>query len=161
MPNEISDSFDSAAGLTHSPVAQRFTEPLSGECRKGKQIMKKLFLAAIAAASMNAESICGKTVTTAEGITMQIACIDYDALRKVGVPIPPGLSAVTQVYIDVENGLGAAGVLSGQERIEFARKQNDGVRRAILVFDGIDHQELPVVEIVSGSTGAIQTKRAK
>ena len=118
------------------------------------KLIPAILLAIAALRGQDAPPVCGQTFITSEQIKVQVICIPVTALRNLGVPIPPGVEAITQVWVDVPEGaLGVAAVLDGEARIDFARKQNDGVRRAMLAFDKPPVQ-LPTIEIVNGITGA-------
>lgn len=111
--------------------------------------MKKLILAAALAAGISqAETICGKTYTTAAGLLVRVSCINVEQFRAWGVVVPPGLQSQTQLLIDVPDGRGVDVSLSGQLRMERAIMQQDGVRRALVSFDRIDHESLPEIEVL-------------
>jgi hypothetical protein len=118
------------------------------------KLIPAIILAIAALRGQDAPTVCGKAFVTPEQVKVQVICIPVVALRNLGVPIPPGVEAITQVWVDVPEGaLGVAAVLDGEARIDFARKQSDGVRRAMVVFDK-NPIELPTIEIVNGTTGA-------
>ena len=118
------------------------------------KLIPAILLAIAALRGQDAPPVCGRAFVTAEQVKVQVICIPVVTLRNLGVPIPPGVEAITQVWVDVPEGaLGVAAVLDGEARIDFARKQNDGVRRAMLAFDKPPVQ-LPTIEIVNGTTGA-------
>jgi hypothetical protein len=110
--------------------------------------MRKLILAAVVAAGCHAESICGKTYTTDAGLLVRVACIDVERFKALGVTTPPGLQSQTQVLIDVPDGVAVDVSLGGQQRLERVRLQQDGVRRALVSFEGIDHETLPEIVVL-------------
>jgi hypothetical protein len=110
--------------------------------------MKKLILAAVVAAGLQAESICGKTYTTDAGLLVRVACIDVERFKALGIVTPPGLQSQTQLLIDVPDGVAVDVTLGDQKRLDRVYSQQDGVRRALVSFDGIDQETLPEITVL-------------
>lgn len=111
--------------------------------------MKKLILAAALSAGISqAETICGKTYTTDAGLLVRVACIDVERFKALGVVVPPGLQSQTQLLIDVPDGVAVDVTLGDQKRLDRVYMQQDGVRRALVSFDRIDHESLPEIEVL-------------
>lgn len=109
--------------------------------------MKKLILAAAVAAGLQAETICGKVLAGDHGVTIRVACVDVEKLAAVGVTLP-GVKSQTQLLIDVPDGVAVDVTLGDQKRLERVYTQQDGMRRALVSFDGIDHESLPEVTVL-------------
>lgn len=110
--------------------------------------MKKLILAALVAAGISrAETICGKVLAGDHGVTIRVACVDVEKLAAVGVTLP-GVKSQTQLLIDVPDGVAVDVTLGDQKRLDRVYLQQDGVRRALVIFDGIDHESLPEVVVL-------------
>jgi len=110
--------------------------------------MKKLILAAVVAAGLQAESICGKTYTTDAGLLVRVACIDVERLAAATGVTLPGVKSHTQLLIDVPIGLAVIVTLGDQKRLEYVLTMPDGVNRSLVMFDGIDHETLPEVTVL-------------
>lgn len=112
--------------------------------------MKTFILLLAAGAILAGESICGKKfyAPTPEIHEAQVVCVDFPALARIGLPIPPAVPAQTQVVITLKLGRGVEATLNGQERIAKAYRAPDGSLSAVVSFDGMEHTELPKLTVL-------------
>ena len=111
--------------------------------------MKKLLMIAALSAALNADTICGKKATTADGHKLSIGCVDF-GLMKDWLVIPPG-TALQQTQVFVESPREGAAVrvkLGAQSQIGELRRQRDGSLKALVTFEGTEFTELPEVELL-------------
>ena len=111
--------------------------------------MKKLFLAAVMAVALKAETLCGLKFETKDADVV-IACIKVDVLRGLGIPIPPGTVDHIQVFVYSRvEGRGVEVVLPGVGSVvtHLAPSQAGGLA-GLATFDGIEHQTRPEVYIL-------------
>ncbi len=91
-------------------------------------------LIALLAISAYGESICGKRFSTPDTAIIEISCFkDLD---------------ITQVRIIAKYGAAVEAILGIQYRLGKIIQVFDGSSRAIIDFYGVDHQELPTVNVL-------------
>lgn len=74
---------------------------------------------------------------------VQVACVDFEALRKMGVPIPTVAKSQTQVFVWLREGLGVDVQLNGGVwRYDRTQRDAEGKLFVSLIFDGIDYTEI-------------------
>lgn len=112
--------------------------------------MKITMLLAVLAASLSAESICGKKFTTPEGHEVVIACVNWPAMAKF-MPVPAGTPARTQVWVYAKSGTAMRVLPAGKVDPVFGdlNRAADGSIVGKIEYDGIDHTELPDVQVLS------------
>lgn len=74
--------------------------------------MKLIALAALAAATMMGETICGRQVTLSGGAKVEVACVDWPALAK-WIPVPPGTRPQVQVWVRATAGVAVRVTVDG------------------------------------------------
>lgn len=117
--------------------------------------MKRTFILSLAfAGTLCAESICGKKFfnPTPDIERVEVACINWALIAKVaqGFPMPPGApNAQTQLLVYPKFGRAVEGTAATTEyQVQQVRKAPDGSPQTMLVFDGMDHQTLPKLEVL-------------
>jgi hypothetical protein len=104
-----------------------------------------LILVAVASAAvLRCEPICGKTIPHPDAESILVACVDYDALRKLNpaVPVPQGQR--TQVLVTAKSGTDVKVSMGGMTRYGAINRDAWGRLVALVTFPGIEHQEVAV-----------------
>lgn len=102
--------------------------------------------ALMAAGALRAESICGiDHPNHSPNIDLlQVACVDYDALRAAAPQYPWPTGKVTQVLLHVREGDAVRVTVDGVAQFADVSTDAWGRRVALVVFDGAEHTEVSV-----------------
>lgn len=109
---------------------------LAGYCLKGQE---------------PAKTICGlNQADPTPNITLiQVACVDYDEIRRVigGSPIAWPKGKVTQVLVHVREGFGVDIELDGAWGYSRLVRHQEGMLHAMVQFDGMEHTSMPIIRV--------------
>lgn len=102
--------------------------------------------ALLAAGALRAESICGldRPNHSPNIDLLQVACVDYDALRAASPQYPWPAGKVTQVLLHVREGDAVRVTVDGVAKFADISTDAWGRRVALVVFDGVEHTEVSV-----------------
>ena len=107
--------------------------------------MKLIALAALAAALLPAQSICGRKMTLSGGARVEVACVDWPALAKF-MPVPPDTRPQAQVWVYATAGAAVRVSVDGVVKFgDLADHPPTGDRVAMVAFDEFAHETLEVV----------------
>lgn len=107
--------------------------------------MKSALILAAIAASLSAESICGKRYTT-DGFKVEVYCMDLSPLAQY---LPATAStALRQTQVFIESTRGAAVKVALGEQTQLGELRNVGPLKALVSFEGIGHTELPKITLL-------------
>lgn len=100
----------------------------------------------LAVAALRAESICGidRQSHSPNIDLLQVACVDYDALRAAAPQYPWPQGKVTQVLLHVREGDAVRVTVDGVAKFADLSTDAWGRRVALVVFDGVAHTEVSV-----------------
>jgi hypothetical protein len=91
------------------------------------------------------KSICGLQTSNAKFDLIAVACLDTNALRGLGVPIPPGTAdRQTQVLLHIREGDAVRVTVDGVAKFADISIDAWGRRVALVVFDGVEHADVNV-----------------
>lgn len=100
----------------------------------------------LAVAALRAESICGidRQQHSPNIDLLQVACVDYDALRAAAPQYPWPQGKVTQVLLHIREGDAVRVTVDGVAKFADISTDAWGRRVALVVFDGVEHTEVSV-----------------
>lgn len=100
----------------------------------------------LAVAALRAESICGldRPQHSPNIDLLQVACVDYDALRAAAPQYPWPTGKVTQVLLHIREGDAVRVTVDGVAKFADLSTDAWGRRVAMVVFDGVEHTEVSV-----------------
>jgi hypothetical protein len=114
----------------------------------------KLFFCLLMTVTMQAESICGKTLQF-ERASVQVLCVNFDALRQF-MPIPPDAPPKQmQLYVTpINQDAYAVEVVTNYSSFGRVKQYNPVAKQAIVILNGWDHEikeiNLLVMEPIAG-----------
>ena len=105
--------------------------------------MRMIALAALAAALLPAQSICGRKMTLSGGARVEVACVDWPALAK-WFPVPPGTRPQIQVWVRASDGVAVRVIVDGVVKFADLSADANGGKVGMVPFDEFDHETLEV-----------------
>lgn len=107
-----------------------------------------LLAATLAAQTPAPQTICGQRISRPDA-DISVACIDWQALARIGVPVPPNWTTATQVLVHVKSNADAVRVEVANDAtgdVQYSDVVTDayGQRVAMVQFQGSTFQTLNV-----------------
>lgn len=107
-----------------------------------------LLAATLAAQTPAPQTICGQRISRPDA-DITVACIDWQALSRLGVPVPPNWTTATQVLVHVKSTADAVRVevtndTTGDVQYSDVVKDAYGQRVAMVQFTGSEFKTLNV-----------------
>jgi hypothetical protein len=121
-----------------------------------KHLIKGAMLALVVALAMTGQdeprkTICGMNVKGPNELSrhtelIQVSCIDWAALAKIGViPVPVDAPSQTQVLVHARKGQSFIAEVDGKWKLSgVLYERPDGLKAGMVVFDGADFTSLKI-----------------